>query len=98
MSVWYDIRQKSLGKEPRIEDKYLNDKDISRILESHKVGPSGDSPIRMFYIMNKDDDDMVRMYSVTLKAVYHSDGNRDFNDEENIRSITKYCHNIISVT
>ena len=48
--------------------------------------------------MNKDDDDMVRMYSVTLKAVYHSDGNRDFNDEENIRSITKYCHNIISVT
>lgn len=97
MSVWADIRKKSLGQEARDEEKYLSDKQISKILESHKVGENGDSPIRMFFLLNKDDDDKIRMYSVSLKSCFHPDGSRDFNSEENIKAIMSNKYRILEL-
>ena len=90
MSVWGEIRKKSLGQERRIENQYLTEKKIAEILESHKVGPNGDPPIKMFFFVHDDGDAGYRLYSINLAAgPIQPNGERNFYSEENVELVTK---------
>lgn len=85
MSLWGDIRDRVNGEIVRKEDEYITSLKyrIKEVL-SKKVGVDN-LPIRMFFI-DVDDDvkGMVIKYSITLQAVMHQDGSRDFYTEENV--------------
>ena len=89
MSVWGDIRKKSLGQEQRIENQYLTAKKITEILKSHTVGPNGNPPIKMFYFVHEDSDGY-RLYSIILTAgPRRPNGERNFYTENNIELVMK---------